>query len=94
MTKYIPQGTRVLLYALPIEKRAIHLPEGARGPDAQKLRVEAIGQAVNDEKFHVEVGDIVQLINHPATMSGVDQGAMLLTVDRFDINVIVREGNE
>lgn len=91
MTTYIPQGTRLLLHALPLEKGLIELPQGTRGNQSQKLRVEAIGAGVNDEKFHFEVGDIVYLINHPGSMAGVDPQGMLLTVVREDISVIVRE---
>jgi hypothetical protein len=92
--KYIPLGTRVLLHALPIEQGLVALPDGAQSGQSQRLRVEGVGPAVNDEKWNIQVGDIVQLCNHPGSMSGVEKEAMLLTVDRTDINVIVKEARD
>lgn len=87
---YQPVGTRVLLHLLPSEKSNILLPDGVRKPGPQLFEVRAVGSMVNDGKFEVNVGDIVQIAPHPGSLIGTDEEQQLLTVDRLDINVIVR----
>lgn len=87
---YQPIGTRVLLHMLPAEKSTIVLPDGVRKPGASLFEVRALGPMVNDGKFELAVGDIVQIAPNPGSLIGTDGEQQLLTVDRFDINVIVK----
>lgn len=93
LTTYIPVGNRVLLHPLKEEPKPgeLILPETARPPRASRLRVVAIGGGVNKEHYPLQVGDLVQLVNQPATMAGVEKEQEFLTVADYDINVIVRE---
>lgn len=89
MNQYQPMGTRVLLQLIKAEETAIHIPDSARRPEVQKFRVMGVGHAVEKDKVPVDVGDIVQLVNNPVTIAGVDQKQELLTVESFEISVIV-----
>jgi co-chaperonin GroES (HSP10) len=91
MKKYQPMGTRVLLQLIKAEETAIHIPDSARRPEVQKFRVMAVGPGVETEKFSVDKDDIVQLVNNPVTIAGVDQKQELLTVESFEISVIVTD---
>lgn len=91
MNNYQPMGTRVLLQLIKAEAAAIHIPDTARRPEVQKFRVMGVGHGVDKEKTPVDVGDIVQLVNNPVTIAGVDQKQELLTVESFEISVIVTE---
>lgn len=92
MTTYQPQGTRVLLKMLPQQKSDIVLPEGVKPPgEVQRFRIEAIGSLVNQEKFQLEPGSVVQITCPPHAILGVDYSQQLVLVDRMDIGVVVKE---
>lgn len=92
MTTYRPLGRRILLNVLAKEKRAIHIPDSAQSPEASRLKVIAIGPEVDLKLCPISEGDIVQLVQQPTSMAGVDPGQQLLTVLDYDVNVVLNQG--
>lgn len=82
----------MLLKMLPQPKSDILLPEGVKSPGVvQRFRIEAIGSLVNQEKFQLEPGSIVQITCPPHAILGVDYEQQLVMVDRMDIGCVVKE---
>lgn len=91
LTTYRPLGKRILLHVLPKDTRAILIPDSAQSPEASRLKVMAIGPEVDLKLYPVAVGDIVQLVQQPVSMAGVDPVQQLLTVLEYEVNVIVQK---
>lgn len=86
--KYRPLGTRVILKILPVEsKSSILLPDGKINPKThQTFEVIAVGGEVNDEKFRLNVGEVVIAGGlHPSEMIPLSEEQQTFMVDRSKI---------
>lgn len=93
--KYRPLGTRVILKILPVEnKSSILLPDGKTNPKQhQTFEVIAVGGQVNDDKFQLNVGEVVIASGlHPSEMVPLSEEQQTFMVDRSKI-VAVLESN-
>lgn len=95
MTQFTPTGTRVLLREIQKPKLTIELPEGSSNPlGFQRFDVIDVGPAVNDDKWNIQPGMVVQLCLHnqiQVQIFAVDQEQRLIVVEREAISVIVTE---
>lgn len=84
---YRPLGTRVVLKILPIESTSpILLPDGKTNPKVrQTFRVIAIGGEVNDEKYKLNVDEVVLIACHNSEILPLDEEEQLIMVDRSKI---------
>lgn len=89
---YRPLATRVIVKILPIPSDSlIVLPDGKRHlTDLQHYEVMAIGAAVNDDKFSLNVGDVVLLSCHESEVYPIRKSDKLIMVDRSKV-VAVKE---
>lgn len=91
---YRPLGARVILKVLPKEiESSIVMPDGKTNPrEKQYFQVVAVGGEVNDDKFQLNIGDIVLTACHPTEIIGLDQDEQLILVERNRIMVVVEKG--
>jgi co-chaperonin GroES (HSP10) len=84
---YRPLGTRVVLKILPVENKSpLFMPDGVTNTKVrQTFEVVAIGGEVNDDKFSLNVGEIVLIACHQSEMLPLSEEEQLLMVDRSKI---------
>lgn len=90
MTKtciYRPLGQRVVLKILPVENTSgILLPDGVTNAKArQTFEVIAVGGEVNDEKFTLNVGEVVLIACHNSEILPLSEEDQLVLIDRSKI---------
>lgn len=90
-SKYRPLGTRVVVEILPINSTSlVVLPDGKNHlREPQTYEVIAIGGAVNDEKFSLNVGEIVLLSCHESEVYPLNKDEKHIMVDRSKIVAVV-----
>jgi len=83
---YIPLGSK-LLVQLPgkDESSILELPEGVRKPGPMTAKVLAVGGAVNDQQFTVNVGDTVVLSITPVCLIALNKEERLIFIERCDV---------
>jgi co-chaperonin GroES (HSP10) len=96
MIRYRVLGSRVLVRQTPSKTNSkLVLPPGKYNPhQIPTYEVVGIGGDVNNDKFHIEVGDTVLIhASHPQDAVGLDDG--LRVVDKAIIVAVVEkeEGN-
>lgn len=84
---YRPLGTRVVLKILPVENKSeILLPDGVTNAKTrQTFEVIALGGEVNDDKFSLNVGEVVLISCHNSEILPLDQEEQLIMIDRSKI---------
>jgi len=84
---YRPLGQRVVLHILPVEnKSAILMPDGVTNSKSrQTFEVVALGGEVNDERFSLNVGEVVLISCHNSEILPLDEEDQLIMVDRSKI---------
>jgi co-chaperonin GroES (HSP10) len=84
---YRPLGTRVIVQILPMQTdNKILLPGGETNISTpQTYEVIGVGGAVNDDKFSLNVGEIVLLSCHPSEVFPLNKEDKLIMVDRSKI---------
>jgi co-chaperonin GroES (HSP10) len=84
---YRPLGTRVVVKILPVESSSpILLPDGKVNPKTrQTFEVIAVGGEVNDDKFSLNVGEVVLIAAHNSDFLPLDEDLQLAMVDRSKI---------
>lgn len=89
---YRPLGQRVVLKILPVEnKSGILLPDGVTNAKSrQTFQVIAVGAEVNDDKFSLNVDEIVLVACHNSEMLPLDQEEQLIMVDRSKIVAVLQ----
>lgn len=85
--QYRPLGTRVVLKILPVENKSeILLPDGVTNAKTrQTFEVIALGGEVNDDKFSLNVGEVVLISCHNSEILPLDQEEQLVMIDRSKI---------
>lgn len=85
--QFRPLGTRVIVQILPVANdNLIVLPDGKTHlTKPQTYEVVAIGGAVNDDKFSLNVGEIVLLSCHESEVYPLNKEEKLILVDRSKI---------
>jgi co-chaperonin GroES (HSP10) len=85
--QYRPLGTRVVLKILPVEnKSGILLPQGSNNPKVrQTFEVIAVGGEVNDDKYKLNVGEVVLIACHNSEILPLDEEEQWIMVDRSKI---------
>lgn len=85
--QYRPLGTRVILKILPVENKSeILLPDGVTNAKTrQTFEVIALGGEVNDDKFSLNVGEVVLISCHNSEILPLDQEEQLVMIDRSKI---------
>jgi co-chaperonin GroES (HSP10) len=93
---YRPLGQRVVLKILPVEnKSGILLPDGVTNAKTrQTFEVVALGSEVNDDKFSLNVGEVVLVSCHNSEILPLDQEAQLIMVDRSKIVAAVESNTQ
>lgn len=84
---YRPLGQRVVLKILPIENKSeILMPDGVTNAKSQQtFEVIALGGEVNDDKFTLNVGEVVIISCHNSEIMPLSQEDQLIMVDRSKI---------
>lgn len=84
---YRPLGQRVVLKILPVENKSqILMPDGVTNAKSrQTFEVIAVGGEVNDEKFTLNVGEVVLISCHNSEILPLDQEDQLIMVNRDKI---------
>jgi co-chaperonin GroES (HSP10) len=84
---YRPLGTRVVLKILPVEnKSGILLPQGSNNPKVrQTFEVIAVGGEVNDDKYKLNVGEVVLIACHQSEILPLDEEEQWIMVDRSKV---------
>lgn len=90
--QYRPLGSRVIVQILPMQTdNIIVLPGGEKNiTTPQTYEVIAVGGAVNDEKFSLNVGEIVLLSCHPSEVFPLNKEDKIIMVDRSKIVAVVK----
>jgi co-chaperonin GroES (HSP10) len=85
--QFRPLGTRVIIQILPVHNdNLIVLPDGKTNlTKPQTYEVIAIGGAVNDEKFSLNVGEVVLLSCHESEVYPLSKEDKFIMVDRSKI---------
>lgn len=85
--QYRPLGTRVIVQILPPQTENILVLPGGKPnlTTPQTYEVIAIGGAVNDEKFSLNVGEIVLLSCHESEVYPISKEDKFIMVDRSKI---------
>jgi co-chaperonin GroES (HSP10) len=91
---YRPLGTRVVLKILAVENKSpLFMPDGVTNTrQRQTFEVVAIGGEVNDDKFSLNVGEVVLIACHQSEMLPLSEEDQLIMVDRSKI-VAAMESN-
>jgi len=84
---YRPLGTRVVLKILPVENKSeILMPDGVTNAKSrQTFEVIALGGEVNDDKFTLNVGEVVLISCHNSEILPLSEEDQLIMVDRSKI---------
>lgn len=90
---YRPLGQRVVLKILPVEnKSGILLPDGVTNAKSrQTFEVIALGGEVNDDKYTLNVGEVVLIACHNSEVLPLDEEDQLIMVDRSKIVAAVEK---
>lgn len=93
---YRPLGQRVVLKILPVEnKSTILMPDGVTNAKTrQTFEVVALGGEVNDDKFSLNVGEVVLISCHNSEILPLDQDDQLIMVDRSKVVAAVESNTQ
>ncbi len=88
-----PLGTRVVVKILPVQSSSLLvLPDGKEiHTKPQQYEVVAIGGAVNDEKFSLNVGEIVLVSCHESEVYPLNKDEKWIMVDRSKVVAAVEQ---
>lgn len=93
---YRPLGQRVVLKILPIENKSdIIMPDGVTNAKSrQTFEVIALGGEVDDDKFTLNVGEVVLISCHNSEILPLSEEDQLIMVDRSKIVASIEQNTQ